>query len=71
MPYKKYYKPKPRSEHRVTGEVAGVRVSDDMLAERDRRLALDSDAAADDPNVALGFTPPPHRSALAHSRMKR
>jgi hypothetical protein len=42
-----------------------TRVSDDLLAARDRRLELDAQAASNDVNVLLLGDPGPHRSALA------
>jgi hypothetical protein len=45
----------------------GPRLSEiaELVEARDRRATLDIQAMMDDPNVALGLSPPPHRSALA------
>jgi hypothetical protein len=68
MPIKKYYRPRPRAPNHYVASAAGMRVSEDILRQRDERADLDAAAAADDPNVALGFSPPPYRSALAQRK---
>jgi hypothetical protein len=42
--------------------------SREQIAERDARIEADHAARANNPNVALGFDPPPHRSALARRK---
>jgi hypothetical protein len=44
----------------------GARPPDEVLKAREEDMAKTREAMAHDPNVALGFSPPPHRSALAN-----